>query len=74
MGEYQALIQAGMLALVGSLLMGKTLKRLILLPFQWWARKTSNIIDDQIVADAERDVGIEPTKFDGDSNVAEDKK
>lgn len=77
--EYQKLLEAGFLALLGSLLMGRTLKRLILLPFEYLAKRTSNTIDDQIIADAEQDAGIEPTQFadnkiDGDKNDAEDKK
>ena len=51
------------IAIGTTLLMGRTLRRLILLPFEWLARNTENKIDDQIVSDATQDLGIDPTKF-----------
>lgn len=48
--------------------MGKTLRRLILLPFELWARNSKNKIDDQIIADAEKDLGIDPLTTEEPSN------
>lgn len=61
--DWNTILMTGLVGAVSTLVMGRTLRRLLLLPFEWWARKTENKLDDQIVADAERDLGIEPTKF-----------
>lgn len=60
---------AALVPVLASLVAGRTLRRILLLPFEYWARRSKNTIDDQIVADAEKDLGIEPTKFDGDSDA-----
>ncbi len=45
---------------IGSLLLaGKFLKRLIMLPFEYIARKTKTKIDDVLLAEAQKDLGIE---------------
>jgi hypothetical protein len=49
-----ALISAG-----GALLMGKTIRRLLLLPFELISRKTASKLDDQLVKDAEQDLGLD---------------
>lgn len=46
---------AGILA---ALVAGKTIRRIILLPFEWLASKTESRIDDKIVEQAEEDLGI----------------
>ena len=61
MDEYRQLIMAGLAAALSAALMGKTLKRLILLPFKLLASKTKTREDDVIVAEAARDMGLDPT-------------
>lgn len=64
------------IALVGvgtSLLAGKALRRLFLLPFEWIARKTSSKTIDVIVTEAERDLGIDTPTL-GNLNAEEDEK
>lgn len=51
----------GMVALAGvatALLTGKTLRRLLLLPFEWAASKSASKTDDKLVAEARKDLGI----------------
>ena len=51
----------GMLALAGvvtALLTGKTVRRLLLLPFEWLASKTGSKIDDKLVDEARKDLGV----------------
>lgn len=50
-----------MLALGGvvtALLTGKTLRRLLLLPFELLAKKTANKTDDKLVEEARKDLGV----------------
>lgn len=52
------------LALAGigtALLMGKAIRRILLLPFEWLARKTDSKVLDVIVDEAEKDLGIDST-------------
>lgn len=49
------------MALMGAaaaLLGGRFIRRLVLLPFEWWSRRTPNVIDDKLVAEARTDLGI----------------
>lgn len=51
----------GMVALAGvatALLTGKTVRRLLLLPFEWVASKTGSKIDDKLVDEARKDLGV----------------
>lgn len=52
------MLMAGFAATLATLLAGKTIRRLILLPFEWLASKTESRIDDKIVEQAEEDLGI----------------
>lgn len=54
----QMLMVAGA-GIVVALLSGKAVRRILLLPFEWIASRTSNKIDDKIIDDAQKDLGIE---------------
>ena len=57
----------GMVALAGvvtALLTGKTFRRLLLLPFEWAASKTSSKTDDKIVDEARKDLGVPDATLD----------
>jgi hypothetical protein len=45
--------------MIAALAAGRFLRRLVLKPFELWAAKTENKFDDQLVHDAEHDLGIE---------------
>lgn len=47
-----------LLGILMQVLAGRALKRLVMWPFQWLAARTRNKKDDQLVKDAEQDLGI----------------
>lgn len=46
--------------IVAALLAGRTIRRLVMKPFELWAARTPNKFDDQLVKDAESDLGLPP--------------
>lgn len=56
--QLHVIILGAVAALATQILMGKFLKRLILLPFEYWASKTNNPVDDKLLDEAEKDLGI----------------
>jgi hypothetical protein len=63
--QYGTAIQAAGLALVVALLTGRLLKKLILIPFEWWAKRTETLVDDEIVATVKSDWNVKDTTIDG---------
>lgn len=57
--QIYAIIGAAVITLVTQLLAGKMIKRLLLLPFEYLSSRTDNKIDDVLVDEAEKDLGIE---------------
>lgn len=54
-------VGAAVLAVLVSLLTGKTFKTLLLYPFQKWAAKnTDKTLGDKLVEEAEKDLGVDP--------------
>lgn len=58
--QYKTMLEAGLVAAVSAFLMGRTLKRLLLLPFELWARKSNSPVAKEVVHDAEQDAGLDP--------------
>lgn len=46
--------------ILATLVAGKFLRRLVLKPFEIVAEKTENKFDDQLIRDAEQDLGLDP--------------
>ncbi len=60
---------AAMVALAGAvmaLLTGKTVRRLLLLPFEWIASRTSSKTDDKLVDEARHDLGVPDATLDNE--------
>lgn len=57
--EITLYVTAAIGPIVAALVAGKFLKRLVLKPFQWWASRTENKFDDQLIHDAEDDLGLD---------------
>ena len=72
--EIIAWATAAIAPIVGSLLIGKTLRRLVLMPFEYLSKRTATKLDDQVIADAAVDLGITPTRFDNDSDTDKEDK
>lgn len=66
----QLLIAAGIGALT-SLLMGKAIRRLALLPFEWLSRKTNTKIDDKLIEEARHDLGVDSPTIQEDNKKEE---
>lgn len=43
---------------VAALVAGRFLRRLVLKPFEWWASRTENKFDDQLIKDAKSDLNL----------------
>lgn len=56
-----------LLPLLVILLTGKFLRRLLLLPFEYLSRRTATKVDDVLVEEAGRDLGIERTTLESAS-------
>jgi hypothetical protein len=57
--DINTLIVAGLAGIAATLLSGKFLKRLILLPFKLIASKTKTKEDDKLVEEAAHDLGLD---------------
>lgn len=64
--DWQAVLMVSLMGAVTALLSGKFVRRLLLLPFEFLAKKTNNKIDDKLVAEAEKDLGIDSPTIDED--------
>lgn len=53
-----------LLPLVAMLAAGKALRRLLLLPFEWLARKTPTKVDDVLVSEVGSDLGLDKSTLD----------
>jgi len=58
LSEWRNIILMGLGSAVLAILTGKTLRRLLLLPFKLISRKTKTIEDDLLVQEAARDLGL----------------
>lgn len=47
-----------LLSIAATLLAGRTFKELLLWPLRWLAGKTKSKLDDKLVEDAEKDLGL----------------
>jgi hypothetical protein len=56
--KLHTIIGMGLGSMVLAILTGKTLRRLLLLPFKLISRKTKTIEDDLLVREAARDLGL----------------
>jgi len=56
--DINTLIMLGLGGVATALLTGKTFRRLLLLPFELLSRKTSTKIDDKLVEEARKDLGV----------------
>jgi hypothetical protein len=60
--DIKQLIVVGLVGVGTALLTGKTFRRILLLPFEWISRKTHSKVDDKLVDEARRDLGVpDPT-------------
>lgn len=48
--------------ILAALVAGRFLRRLVLKPFEWWAGKTENKFDDQLIQDAKHDLDLPDEK------------
>lgn len=56
--DMSILLTAGLGPILLALIMGKFLRRLVLRPFEWWASRTENKFDDQLIEDAKDDLNL----------------
>ena len=56
--DIKTVLMVGLAGVVTALLTGKTLRRLLLLPFELLAKKTANKTDDKLVEEARKDLGV----------------
>lgn len=60
--DWKTLAISGLAGVVTALLTGKTLRRLLLLPFEFISHKTQTRVDDKLVEEARKDLGVpDPT-------------
>lgn len=64
--DLQTLLTVGLTGAVAALFSGKFLRRLLLLPFEAISRQTKTKIDDKLVEEARRDLGVQ------DATIPED--
>jgi hypothetical protein len=57
--DIQQLLLTALIGILTTLLMGRFLRTLILLPFQKWAARSPSKDDDRLVEAAEKDLGVE---------------
>lgn len=57
--DWQTILLGGLSGTLIALAAGKAFRRILFLPLEWIVRKTSTPIDDKLLAEAEKDVGIE---------------
>lgn len=57
-----------------ALFMGKAIRRLVLLPFEWLASKTETRIDDTIIQEASKDLGIDISTLEKSKHDTEHKE
>lgn len=56
--DIKTILMVALAGVVTALLTGKTLRRLLLLPFELLSKKTANKTDDKLVEEARKDLGI----------------
>lgn len=60
--DLNTLLMVALAGVATALLTGKTLRRLLLLPFELISRKTETKVDDKLVEEARKDLGVpDPT-------------
>lgn len=57
--EWKSILLISLAGVATSLLAGKAFRRVLLLPFEWLAKRTGSKVLDTIVDEAERDLGID---------------
>lgn len=63
--EWKTLIVSSLVMMVTTLIMGRTFRKLVLMGIEAIAKKTSNKLDDELVATAKSDLGVTDTTIDG---------
>lgn len=66
--DFETLLAVGLVGAVSALLTGKFLRRLLLLPFEFISKKTNTKIDDKLLEEARKDLGVT------DATIAEEKE
>lgn len=56
--DINTILMLGLGGVVTALLTGKTFRRLLLLPFEYLARRSDNKADDKLIEEARKDLGI----------------
>jgi hypothetical protein len=69
--DFNSILMLGLAGAVTALLTGKTFRRILLLPFEWISKKTTTKVDDTLVHEARRDLGVETPTI---SHEPEEKK
>jgi hypothetical protein len=67
--DINTILMVALAGVVTALLTGKTFRRLLLLPFEWISSKTGSKVDDKLVEEARKDLGIPDA-----THTEEDKK
>jgi hypothetical protein len=62
--DLETLLMAGLVGAVTALLTGKTFRRILLLPFEWISGRTGTRVDDKLVEEARRDLGVQDPTLD----------
>lgn len=57
--DINQLLMVALIGAVTALLTGKTFRRILLLPFEWVSRKTKTKVDDTLVQEAQKDLGVD---------------
>lgn len=56
--DIETVLMVGLAGAVSALLTGKFLRRLLLLPFEYLTKQTNNKIDDKLLEEARKDLGV----------------
>lgn len=65
LNELGPLATGALIAMVVTVITGRTLKKAVVLALQWIARRTDNKVDDELVDTAANDLGVTDTTIDG---------
>lgn len=57
--DWQSILMVSLAGVVTTLLTGKFIRRLILLPFEWLSKQSGSKVDDKLVEEARKDLGVD---------------
>lgn len=73
LSQWKTLLMAAMGGAVVALLTGKLVRRLLLLPFEYLSSRTSSKVDDKLVEEARKDLGVDSPTIESTPEQKENK-